>query len=327
MAGKLASDLVNAAAGSGDVKQAAQSAIAQATQLAKTDPHVAAALKLAQTHVAQATAGYHVAQTVANAAAGNPDAQAQIAQLSSSAAEGDPAAAALMDVASDITDASSANAIVQGVTSDLRARASSIAKGLHGTYLGVVLPGEHGKTSRAFASLDTADDWLAAVEAEGGFTYAAIYDATDPTWPAPISESLGDHAEAHISGVIGSSASLRSQASQKARTALASRGGSVVGVQFYSDGASGAVSFATLDDADDWLAQIGHGPGTVYAAIFDATDPTFPAPVSEAHGTGEHVSGVVLPMFLTGAAGFAAGAYFWPALKEKIAEWRGKKAA
>ena len=91
------------------------------------------------------------------------------------------------------------------------------------------------------------------------------------------------------------------------------------------------ISEAELEDifgveADDWLARAEKTPH-VYAAIYDATDPTWPAPISESLGdhAEAHVSGL-LPMFLAGGAGFAAGAYFWPALRAKIDEWRAHRA-
>ena len=105
IAGKLAGDLVNAATGSGSVKQAAQAAVAQATQAAQSDPNVAAALTAAHNAVAQTTTAYHVAQTLQSAAQGNPAAVQQVKDLGAAAAQGDPAAQQAMNLANQVTDA------------------------------------------------------------------------------------------------------------------------------------------------------------------------------------------------------------------------------
>lgn len=106
MAAGLANNLVNAAAGDGDVAQAAQAVVSQATQLAQKSPEVAKALGTAHEAVAKAATGYHIVQTVANAAAGNKDALDQINELSLEAAAGNPAAQSAIQLAHGAISAS-----------------------------------------------------------------------------------------------------------------------------------------------------------------------------------------------------------------------------
>jgi len=110
-AGKLTGPIIDASAGDSVAKkQVAQAALAQATKEAQTNPNTAKALAAAQTAVAQTTAAYHTVQTVANAKAGNVDAQKQLAELQGAADGGDVQAQKLLGVASDATDAANANA-------------------------------------------------------------------------------------------------------------------------------------------------------------------------------------------------------------------------
>lgn len=202
MASSLTKNLIDAATGSGSVQQAAQTVVKQAQQAALSNPSVAQALNAAHQAVAQTTTAYHVAQTVANAAAGNPDAISQVAELGQAAAQGDPAAAQLMSVAQGISNAVddgkvADEAVSQGVA-DLRARGSQIAATSHDQFIGVDL--DH-QGIRIFGSLDDADDWLAERE-RAPHLYVAIYDATDPTFPAPVSESAGPEAAHHVGGFL-----------------------------------------------------------------------------------------------------------------------------
>lgn len=90
---------------------------------------------------------------------------------------------------------------VSGEGDQIRAQASHAAKmafsGESVPYLGVVVENNSSSTYKTFPSLDAASDWLAAgapLPYVKAHLYAAIYDATDPTWPAPISERSGHSA-------------------------------------------------------------------------------------------------------------------------------------
>ncbi len=98
MASGLAHSLVDAAAGSGDVKAAAVQVVAQAAQTAQTDPHVATALVAAQQAVTKAATGFHTAAQVAQAAQGDAQAAARLAEMVNAAAAGDPQAIAAMNL-------------------------------------------------------------------------------------------------------------------------------------------------------------------------------------------------------------------------------------
>lgn len=114
MAQKFAAGLVAAATGSGSAKAAAQALIADAKKAAVANPDVAKALAVAHTAVTKATGAYHVAQTVANAASGNVDAKAQIAELAQAAKSGDGAAQQALQLAQDITGTVVSNAQANG---------------------------------------------------------------------------------------------------------------------------------------------------------------------------------------------------------------------
>lgn len=97
MATKLVGELMTAATGSGPAKAQAQQAVAQVRQAAHAgDAAAKKALSLAQRAVAKSSTTYHAAQTAANAASGNPDAQQQIQELQGAASSGDQAANALL---------------------------------------------------------------------------------------------------------------------------------------------------------------------------------------------------------------------------------------
>ncbi len=97
MATKLVGDLMTAATGSGPQKAQAQAAVAQVRQAARSgDAAAKKALSIAQRAVAKSSTTYHAAQTAANAASGNQDAQQQISELQGAASSGDQAANALL---------------------------------------------------------------------------------------------------------------------------------------------------------------------------------------------------------------------------------------
>lgn len=203
-AASLAGALVNSAAGGGGAQAIAKQVVSAAEDAAAADPQAKAVLDAAHQAVAQATVAHHVAQTVANAAAGNSDAQSQVAELAQAATQGDPAAAQVVDLAKDIGNVVQANnaadqAVSQGVT-DLRSAASALVRSDGSAYNGVQLNSDYTAAQFIhFGSLDDADDWLADAERRP-HVYLAIYDKSDPTWPAPVSESAGPEAAHHVGG-------------------------------------------------------------------------------------------------------------------------------
>ena len=223
IASQLTTAMIGVATGTGSVKQAAQQVLQTAQQAAQSNPQIAAAYQAAQNAVARTTAAYHVAQTVASAAQGNPAAQQAVLQLGQAAAQGDPAAQQAMQIAQGVQQVAQGNAanggppptdpqqladqvdptVAQGAIEDLRKAASQAVIEAHGHIaspaLGFVRHAA-GFTVLPFQSLDQADDWYGQLP-PGSFVYAAYYDATDPTWPAPVNETLG-HPATVSSGFI-----------------------------------------------------------------------------------------------------------------------------
>lgn len=108
-AAQLASSLVNAAAGTGSLQQTANLALNVAQQAASSDPQAAAALDAAHKAVAQTTAAYHVAKTLAAAGNGDSNAVSQVKEMTDAAAQGDPDAKTALDAAKAITDVAADN--------------------------------------------------------------------------------------------------------------------------------------------------------------------------------------------------------------------------
>lgn len=194
MASSLAGSIVNAAAGSGDVKQAAQAVLAQAQQAAQSNPQVAKALAVAQQAVSKAATGYHVVQTVANAAAGNQDAIAQVKELAQSAANGDAAAQQAMQLAQGAADDGSnvqADAVSSGAAVDQRVAAQAAARSNPHQVIGYVKPNGQAAHVQAFASSDDADDWYGQwMNLPHAYEYVAYFDKADPSFPAPLNEQM-----------------------------------------------------------------------------------------------------------------------------------------
>lgn len=216
--GNLASSLVNAAAGNGSAKQV----VAAAEAAAVGNPDAAAALATAKSVVAKTTAAYHIASTVQAAAKGNPAAVKQVQDMAASAAQGDPAAQQALAVANTVTDVATQNqqtdggqqadavngwyAIVGAAADDLRKRATLAARaawsraGQNGSgAFGYVVDG-NGTSLLPFPSADAADDWFGALS-PSSIVYAAVFDASDATWPSPVNDKLGEVARVAPPGV------------------------------------------------------------------------------------------------------------------------------
>jgi hypothetical protein len=212
IAAKLANDLVQATAGDPKAKQA----VAQASQQARTDPAVAAALDQATKAVANATAAHHVQDTAKKAAQGDSAAQQQIVQVADDAEKGDPAAKAVADLVANAmksewgaklweqatgrgpatsslipTTASGWYDVAIGrwydvigaALDDVRENARSYAVTKSGNAAVVVRTADGRLRGRGFRSLDEAIDALQRVASRRGtFTYAAAYEkAADGT--------------------------------------------------------------------------------------------------------------------------------------------------
>lgn len=218
IAGGLAQSLVSSVDSSqgGGAQQAAQAVVQAATQAAQTDPQVAAALNIAHQAVATSTVAHHAAQTAADAAAGNPAAQAQIAQLTQAAAGGDQAAQELQSMMGQIGDQVSDNAAQPTVSGDaehalaeVAARSAAAEHARGSRFVGIALgaPGHPlAIDAKHFGLLDDADDWFGEIAGDPeAFGYVAYYDAADPMWPRPMNEAYG-HAHGsksvHVSGLL-----------------------------------------------------------------------------------------------------------------------------
>jgi len=220
LAGSLANNLVNAAVGGGDVGKAAQRVVRQAKQAAQTNPQIAHALDTAHQAVAQATAGYHTAQTFANAALGDVNAQAQIDQLVAAADAGNANASAVLMVADGAAQQLEANlpddlaaadaaavaqpygdgdAAVQGIIhggapkarmlvgASARELASAAAQQFPSRAVGIVQTIDGNWQLQGFPDADAADDWYGSwLSMPHAFAYVAYYDKADPSFPAGI---------------------------------------------------------------------------------------------------------------------------------------------
>lgn len=206
-------------------------------------------------------------------------------------------------------------------------------------------------------SSDLADDWLARVDMSD-VLYAAYYDASDPTWPHPINDRMG-HPAIVVSRPVQTSGALTSlggegrhrrndggvidamrREGRAAAIAMRQQYGSTVIGYMKTTGSGSAPNhhnatvvvdttwvgpFTTSDEADDWMGRL-MADDVVYAAYYDASDPTWPHPLNEKIGQAGLVasrqapttSGAlgILPWLAFGAAG--GGAYAW---------WRHHQAA
>jgi hypothetical protein len=267
IAGNLTKNLVDAATGTGSVKQAAQQALAQAAQAAQTDPNVAQALQLAQKAVAQGAVVTQTAQTVADAASGNPAAVQQVAQLAQAAAGGDPAA----------------QTAIQTVQN---------------------MPSLQGQLAAVLQQIQQAGQQATAAVSNTASQAAAQLQAAVPAGDGGGDGGGGGGGDG---GSDGGGATVSSGDSPRLMAMhLAEKNGArVVGVVLRSDGAWDSKAFPSSDDADDWYGEWLHEPHSyLYIAYFDR-DASWPYPENEqisphAPGGGTSVSGGPwMPMLFT----------------------------
>ena len=109
-------------------------------------------------------------------------------------------------IANQVTDIATANAatdggqsasavngwyaIVGAAANELRDKAIAAARKSRYAVSGYVLDG-NGWNVLPFNSADEADDWYGRL-APNAFVYAAYFDRSDPTFPAPLNEKLGE---------------------------------------------------------------------------------------------------------------------------------------
>ena len=277
MAANMVPTLINAATGSGSAKGAVAALKAQAAQ----NPQVQAALNAAQQVAAKAAAAAHVAQNAAAAAAGNPAAQAQIAQVNAAAAQGDPAAQQAAQVASMAQGGANPQQLLQQLLGALG-----------------VAPGGGASAPAPGCMPAPACPAPAPTPPTGGRHGRGGQPAPSGPAPAPAPcpapaccapACAPACATPAVSGALVGAAidEMRHEAIERAQQEVhvfhgRGAGKSVIAYVKAASG-DGARAFPTLDDADDWLGGLDGG-SFIYAAYFDAEDPTWPEPINERLG-------------------------------------------
>jgi hypothetical protein len=158
--------------------------------------------------------------------------------------------------------------------SDVRDRAQSIASKRAGDVVGVF----HATKDKlwhalAFANEEDADDWLETQE-PSSFTYAAYFNKNDATWPQAVLEKIGgfrapSKTKAAVGGALDDSQG-QAKAFAYAKALATGTQGNAVGVVHLADGSWSTSSFATLDDAIDWLSSLtAHKERFSYAGAFE----------------------------------------------------------
>jgi hypothetical protein len=260
-AAKLTGALVSAANGQGGA--AAKQILSAAESAAATNPQIAQALTTAKSTVAKATAAYHVAQTVSQAAQGNPQAQAQVKELAKAAVDGDPAAAAAMQTVTSAYDQ------ISGDGGDASADPS-----VNGWHTGV---GNMAVTEATIARQQQAarDAYYAAHGAPNTFGEVADYMRA-------YEQALGVSGEPQFAHVIGVGVTINSA---RDRSIAAAGNAQRAPAYIYVETTNGAAlsPMPSLDDAADRYGALDKHAIT-YAAIFDPSDPTWPEPISDEVG-------------------------------------------
>jgi hypothetical protein len=158
--------------------------------------------------------------------------------------------------------------------SDVRDRAQSIASKRAGDVVGVF----HATKDKlwhalAFANEDDADDWLETQDPTS-FTYAAYFNKNDAAWPQAVLEKIGGFStspktKASVGGALDVTQS-QVKTFAYAKALATGTQGNAVGVVHLVDGSWSTFSFATLDDAIDWLSSLtAHKDRYSYAAAFE----------------------------------------------------------
>jgi hypothetical protein len=253
IAGPLASAVMNAATGSGSVKQIAQQTLATAAQNPAIAPYVAQVKQA----VAQTTVAAQAAQTVADAAAGSPAAQQQIAQLASAATAGDPAAQQAMSLAQQMPGVGQQlqQLLTQSQIQQLQQTPADAVTALQAQQSQIQQPQQ------------TPADAVTALQAQQQLQsqIQQLQQSFDP--------SQGDGSDTSSSGAESS----------RAHAVALAQGSSaqVVGVVETADGRWSATPFASSDEADDWYGGwLGIPHAYLYVAYFDKSA-SWPYPENE----------------------------------------------
>ncbi len=256
-AAQLTGPLIDAAAGDfgkGNTKAVLDAAHAAAQR----DPRAAQALASAHKAVADTAAAYHLTATAADAAGGDTAAARKLADLDQAAASGDLAAQRALEV---ITQAFSAASNGDAPT----------------TTGGTLVPFALG----AAAGIGAHAWWRRHHDHKA----RRAAEATARPEPAPPAAAAAPRsAPAATAGeVVGAAITTLRRAAKAAVLAAHERhGGTAFG--YVQDGQAPSIRrFATLDDADDWFGKLDPRR-YLYAAYFDATDPTWPSPINEQLG-------------------------------------------
>ena len=271
-----------------EAKARQAAAAAQLAAAQQSDPQAAAqAIATAKAAITKTVQAYHTMEVVKGAAQGNPQAQAQLAHLTSAAGQGDSTASDLLAIAQKL-GGGSGNSMSQDATATMSQPRPSDP-----------------------SYVDPND-----IEMDGN---------PDGQNPAPDGNdavaSMGEMVGAIVQGTTDTA--YREIAARTAAT-LHAQGARVVGVAVGAPGsplAQTTRTFASSDDADDWFGSIAQEPSAYgYVAYYDAADPSWPSPLNEAtgHVTASAVSSGVLPFVLTGLGAGVAAAYFWPTVGPKV---------
>ena len=159
------------------------------------------------------------------------------------------------------------------------------------------LEGRGGTQIVPLESPDQALSYARELIHAGDSAVVAAFDRTSPHWPNPVSWSKSDDPAADrliaqqlarhgvspsVSGPVGEALDvLRRQASAAADELP----GRVIGVSRDGNGKWQIKQFRSADDADDWFGRATRdATAFTYAAYFDKSDPTYPAPLNETIG-------------------------------------------
>jgi len=263
-ASKFAGPLIDAVADDFQTRKDAKAVVDAAHAAAQSDPRMAKALADAHKAVADTAAAYHLTSTAADAASGDPSAARKLVDLDRAATSGDTAAQRAMSVitqafsaAGDGGDGGDGAPTTTGAT-PVVPFALGVAAGIGGS-----------------AAWRRYHAWKAQRAA------AAIQDpATAPPPEAPPPAA----APAASSGELIGAAITTLRRAAKAAVVSAHRKHGATALGYVQDAhISTVVPFQSLDDADDWFGALDPRQ-YLYAAYFDASDPTWPSPINEQLG-------------------------------------------
>lgn len=263
-ASKFTGPIIDAVADDFKTRKDAKAVIDAAHVAAQSDPHMAKALADAHKAVADTAAAYHLTSTAADAASGDRSAAQKLVDLDRAAASGDTAAQRAMSV---ITQAFSAAGDGGGDAAPTTTGATPVVPFALGVAAGI---GGAAAWRRYHA-------WKAQRAA------AAIHDpATAPPPEAPPPAPAAASPAASSGELIGAAITTLRRSAKAAVVSAQQQGATALGYVQDAHGST-VMSFPSLDDADDWFGALDPRH-YLYAAYFDASDPTWPSPINEQLG-------------------------------------------